>query len=202
MGNTKVQAASKPMLMLMLSTVIILKARGKTGAMIAIPLLFGMIGDIILLKPEGKRFLLGAGSFLVEHLCWIFIYMRAGVFIQLPMLFIIPTIAVYIVFLGILFFLIGKPQGGMGIGILIYGAILCALHFTSLASFFRLPLSHSLLIPPLFFIGSTLFLISDTMLGLSVCREPFPKSDFFIMGTYIAAQVLIAVAALHLGAIF
>ncbi len=199
MQNEKLQSLSKPLLMLLLSTVVILKAGGRAGAYIAIPLTFGMIGDILLLKPEGKRFLLGAGSFLVEHLLWIFIYIKAGAFAAVPMWFIAAGSAVYVAALVILFIAIGKPKGAMGAGILLYGAILCALHFTSIAVFFQRQRPGFHLAFPLFLAGSSLFLLSDCLLGYSLCKSRFPKSDFFVMLTYIAAQLLIAWATLCLG---
>ena len=75
----------------------------------------------------------------------------------------------------------------LGIGMALYFA---ALTSDTLVSVFLLANGHQ----GLFFLalaGALMFLASDTILGFTMFKKDIKRRDFYIMATYLAAQVLI-----------
>ena len=50
----------------------------------------------------------------------------------------------------------------------------------------------------LLLIGNGLFLISDIILSISMFFKDFKRRDFYIMGTYLAAQTLMSLGLLFM----
>lgn len=155
--------------------------------LIVCALMFGWIGDMLLITTENKkRFLLGAASFLVGHFFWMSQYV--SYIRNLPVWIFAFAVPCYIAALALVFVVVGKPKGIMGISLVLYGTVLCLLNLTGIAAFYVNRSVPALL----FFFGSVLFVVSDTILGRSVLKSDFRRSAFFIMLTYIAAQTLLA----------
>jgi uncharacterized membrane protein YhhN len=69
----------------------------------------------------------------------------------------------------------------------LYSAVIAAM---SLASLLRTPgFSGAGFYMP--FIGSLLFMASDSVLAINTFRSKIPRGDVYIMSTYVTAQVLI-----------
>jgi uncharacterized membrane protein YhhN len=151
-------------------------------------LAWGTAGDVFLLFTDEKHFTAGALCFLAGHLFWIAQYSRSYSAFSLPETVIgIVSIAA---FLSAVYFMLGRPKGVMGGGIIVYGAVLCTLVLTGTAAV----CAYSTLSAGLYLAGALFFLVSDSMLGFSVMKKQFPLSHFLIMITYIAAQTLLTAA--------
>ena len=74
-------------------------------------------------------------------------------------------------------------------GVIIYFCVIYALEITTLYN-----LIHGCKILP--FLGSTLFVISDSMIGLSALKNKSKQFLPYIMITYIAAQLLLTAGSL------
>ncbi|MBQ9631258.1 MAG: lysoplasmalogenase [Treponema sp.] len=149
-------------------------------------LFFATLGDIFLLEKTQKRFLLGTASFFVCHIFWITYYIH---FVE-SLNWYFPVIAVFVYGLATIFLyhFVGSPKGIMGIFLIAYALILSFSNFVGLMGIIT---THSL--ASLFcFIGSAIFIISDTALGYSIFKTDFSKSRFIVMLTYILAQIILA----------
>ena len=149
---------------------------------------FGLIGDVLLMSKKDKCFLIGAFSFLLGHVLYI---LYTLIFILnwniKPYQIIIISILFVVEFIVLLFvtnkFKISRFEKVGG-----------ALYLTTLTSLIPLFLFASLERPNYMYlalIGSVLFLISDSILSFSRYIKPFKRHDFYIMLTYLLAQLFI-----------
>ncbi|MCK9169168.1 MAG: lysoplasmalogenase [Treponema sp.] len=152
----------------------------------------GTAGDIFLLSTDEKHFAAGALCFLTGHICWITQYSKVYTVCS-PAKIVIGIICTAVL-LTAAYFILGKPRGIIGIGTIAYGAVLCMLVFTGTAAVY----TFGTIAAELYLAGALLFLVSDSMLGFAVIKKPFPRSQFFIMLTYIAAQILLTAAVIFL----
>jgi len=195
-GNQMITAASKPFLMplLMASAVLILIQQTRNDRLlmicIACALAFGTLGDVFLLSKEKICFVAGLLSFLVGHIFWISI--NASKLRQMPQHIMIICAVLYAAYIIAAFNMAGKPAGILRIGIILYLLALCILNLTGVAAVWTFKNSASVL----FFVGTILFPLSDTLLGYSLFCRKFPLSGFFIMLTYIAAQTLLTAGSI------
>src|SRR5574344_1951427 len=128
MNRQKLCTVTKPLLMplLALAGIALLvpnlpEARITLICLVA-ALAFGTAGDTLLLSTDQKHFMAGAGSFLVGHFFWIAQYASVYRTVKIPLLG--GFIALYVAALIAAWFVVGKPKGAFGIGIMLYGAIL------------------------------------------------------------------------------
>jgi uncharacterized membrane protein YhhN len=193
-GNKKLCTVTKPLLMplLALTAVIILfphlPGARRTLIFTVAALAWGTAGDIFLLYSGEKKFIAGALCFIAGHFFWIAQY--AAVYTSLPLSGVAIEAACAAGLLTAAYFLLGKPQGVMGTGVIIYGAVLCVLVFTGITALY----AYRTLSSALYLTGALLFFTSDSMLGYTMMKKRFPLSDFFIMATYIIAQTLLTAA--------
>src|SRR5574344_60042 len=191
--NRKICAVTKPALMPLLAlTSVFALVPGLPGTRFTLvctvlALAWGTAGDTLLLKTDEKHFIPGALCFLVGHFFWI--AQNASSFASLSPLCIVIGTVCYAAFLAAAYFVIGKPKGVMGIGVMVYGVVLCALNFTAIAALAAGGCSQA---SWFYFAGSVLFLVSDSLLGFTVMKKPFRFSSFIIMLTYILAQAFLA----------
>jgi uncharacterized membrane protein YhhN len=99
--------------------------------------------------------------------------------------------ALSIILAAVSYILLGKPKAPVGGGIVIYAFVLFVLNLFTIAAFIKTPSVAAAAAAA----GSLLFLLSDSILGYSVFRKDFKNSRFFIMLTYIPAQVLLTTGA-------
>jgi uncharacterized membrane protein YhhN len=162
-------------------------ARGSMYLPVILALIFAFIGDFFLLEP-GKpiKFQLGLASFLIGHLCYI------PAFISLTEMFHIPVIIVsYIAAIAIGFFMIKKlsPVKNMMIPVIAYMLVILSMSIFAL----QLMLANSLFWSVIVFIGSLLFICSDTMLAFFTFKKMPKRGNFFVMLFYITAQAFIVI---------
>ncbi|MHA1372022.1 MAG: lysoplasmalogenase [Promethearchaeota archaeon] len=151
-------------------------------------LLFGWFGDILLLDKEKKsRFLLGLLSFLAGHIFYILGFAFTTKFVCYDwwlLLIVIP----YVIFSYFIYQYLKNELAEMKLPTLIYIVVICVM---SVFAFFRMssstPISFGFI-----YIGSVLFIVSDTMIAINYFKKQIRNSEFFIMLTYILAQLMIA----------
>ena len=155
-------------------------------------LLFGCLGDLFLLRPLQKHFFaLGTASFFLGHVCYL-VHIYTTYAVHVRWFWIVLVCAAYAA--GIVVVYKGSrrsiPRALRPLA-LAYMVMLCTL---SISVF--LPLVTAFTWGKLAsFLGATSFLTSDGVLCdmLFVKKAEPTKQNFAVMGTYILAQVLLAV---------
>ena len=146
-------------------------------------LAFSLVGDIFLMLSD-KRFVWGLASFLVAHVCYIFAFTsRAGLrespWISLPFLAVGLIVVVQI----------GSRARRLRWPVTLYTFVLLAMAWRACAAW-AAPDS-----PPAAlwaWVGAFLFVISDAALAINHFVRRFRYAQVVILGTYYAAQALIA----------
>jgi len=151
---------------------------------IVLALVFAWLGDVLLIKINNPIFFrFGLASFLIGHIFYIITMFTHAQPLHIPVL-IISVIAA--VCYGIVTFKTVKPSPEMKIPVIAYEAIILIMVISALQLF----LAHVSWFGALIFAGSICFIASDTMLALVTFRKK--PLYVYVMITYIAAQLLIA----------
>lgn len=157
---------------------------------VSLALIFCWIGDILLMFSDRNElfFFGGVGSFLLGQVFYIFTFLqdtrhRVGYLKKRPFWYL--PFAGYLILLIIL--LLPGLEGIMLPVVIFYGITLVGM---SAAAFNRYQ-TTSLLSFRLVYIGSLLFVASDSLLAWSKFLDPIPRGGFLVMLTYIGAQYLI-----------
>jgi uncharacterized membrane protein YhhN len=156
-------------------------------------LVFGLLGDIGLMVSRDKNsgpdapFMLGLGSFLVGHVCYIAAFVRLhidGLHVAAGALMVLGVAVLTLpdVLSG------AKRLGGQEL------AAVVALYATALSAMTVLSIGTGLLMAAL---GGMLFLASDTLIAHERFATPVPQSKLLIIVSYHAAQVLIVLGLIH-----
>ncbi len=188
--------SSKPLLMplLALTAILALIPAGAPKALLVVlvvALAFHTLGDIFLISEKEKHFLIGAGCFLIGHIFYLTIFGKA--FASMQPWFFAVMVAV-LVAVAVLLFLGMKKQGlALAIGVPVYAAVLLTLTFAGLAGVLGSYSSGSIFV----LIGGILFVASDGMIALSGYVKKFPGYKFWIMFTYVIAEVLLVLGMAH-----
>ena len=150
----------------------------------------GMLGDFFLLwkKKQGIFFLVGVAFFFACHLFALAEY----VFLTYPMQmgFYIAYwvyVGVFVLGMGYFCFRIVKKKSLIG-PLTFYFAVLTGNLLMSI--FAATQFSSSMLWIAV--VGEALFLLSDAILGMTMFGKDVKRRDFYIMVTYLLAQLLIA----------
>ena len=147
-------------------------------------LVFSLLGDVALIVPE-KWFTAGLVAFLTAHVFYILAFKpgpghRASTAIFLP----------FILYGLLMFFLLAPRLGKMKMPVLVYIGVITAMAGFAAGRFVDLGGTPRLLA----FAGAILFLISDSVLAYDRFARKIPRAQFFILGTYFPAQLLIALS--------
>jgi len=151
---------------------------------VVLALVFAWIGDVLLIKISNILcFRLGLSGFLIGHICYITAMFK---FAQpFNILFLVICIVIGIG-LGLLIFKIIQPTPEMKIAVIAYEAIILVMAVFAVQLF----AAQGGVFGALVLAGSVCFVVSDTSLALVTFRKkPY---YVFVMVTYIAAQLLIA----------
>lgn len=169
------------------------------GLPIYIGLIFGWLGDIFLLSEKG--FVKGLLCFLLGHIAYIIHFARNNGIAENP-LCLIALIPYAVYFFIILKKLMPLVEDGMKIPVLCYmaviitmGALSSCLKLRTLGLSFQ-GISISLPLNIFAVLGSTLFIISDTILAFSTFMKKDNKlMSALVMITYMPAQLFITLTA-------
>lgn len=155
--------------------------------LIATGLLFSLAGDVLLMLP-GDLFEWGLASFLIAHLFYIGAYLSRGN-AHFHWLAVLPFV------LGgtALLYQLWPHTGALRIPVVVYAAVLMAMGWQATELWRAMRDTAALLA----MIGAILFLASDAILALDRFRSAIPQRNLAIMGTYYAAQLLIAWSVYH-----
>jgi len=154
--------------------------------------IFSWFGDMLLMFGEIDfiYFMIGLVSFLIAQIFYIFLFLRTiNISGKMPFLkkkpyFLIAYIAFGLIVYTILY---SHLDAVLRIAVFIYMVALLSMSVMALNRFGNgHPISFSLV-----FIGSLLFVLSDTMIALNKFLAPIPYEGILIMTTYISAQYLI-----------
>jgi uncharacterized membrane protein YhhN len=177
----------KPLTTVLILALAILTPRTDSRYQLAVcvGLALSIAGDVFLMLP-GDRFLPGLVSFLLAHLAYLGAFTRS---LQ-PGAAVAPVAAYGVVGAAVLALLwpgLGRP---LRAPVAVYVATIALMAGTALARWLELggdpPLAAA--------VGAGLFLLSDALLALDRFRWRFRWARVAVLGTYWAAQFLIAVS--------
>ena len=170
---------TKPLLMPLLALAIL--ARGRvTSRLLLAALLGSTLGDTMLLF-SGTWFLVGMAGFAATHVCYVSLFVRAGVLRRNRGRFALATIGYGVVWAVLISRLWSGLDTDLRIPVACYSLLLASMATCSFAAGRRTAL------------GSALFLLSDTMIAGGLAHWHTPRgTGFSIMVTYILAQYLLA----------
>lgn len=147
---------------------------------ILIGLIFSTIGDIFLIKQD-RFFVQGLVSFLLGHICYIIAFWTS------PNLISGLFYAVYVVFfLSILWKHLGKLQ----FPVVFYSLVLAVMSWMAVSLYLESQNNKTLFA----FLGSIVFIVSDSLLAFNKFKTPFGLAHLWILATYFLAQWLIALS--------
>mgnify|MGYP001076777938 CR=1 FL=1 len=153
--------------------------------MILIGLLFSLAGDIFLMLPD-DRFIAGLASFLVAHICYLVAFSRGTALISSPWALIL------LLLYGAVMFRVLLPHlDKMKSPVLMYNLVIVMMVWRAWERSSQVPGMGTRLAC----VGAILFLISDSALALNRFVAKYKGAQALILGTYFAAQWLIAMSA-------
>ncbi len=192
MDRIQLEYVVKPLIMIWIATYFLLYKQKKQFTIpVLIAFFFSWVGDNFLMFSGNNElyFFAGVGGFFVAQLTYIYTFATFSEVnvrgpIQKNRLLIIPFL-VYVA--GIYLLLFPGLEGLMKPIILVYALSLMGMSMMALNRKGRVGQASFRLV----FVGSLLFLISDSMIALNKFYHEFTLAGFWIMITYIAAQYLI-----------
>ncbi len=164
--------------------------------LLSLAIIFGGMGDVYLLNQHKvQSFIRGLVSFFLGHVFYLIIVFSTVTLPPLPIPFLIIAVVFYLLVIFFSWFCNKRQKGGMGIAVIAYASVLATIHAVTLFLFAGYLFQGSFSsVPPnilMLFIGSTFFLISDSLLAHTIFVKPFPMHRFIVMLTYLAAQFFI-----------
>ncbi|MBU3916954.1 lysoplasmalogenase [bacterium] len=177
----------KPLTMCLIITIALLtetQAGSNYKNFVLAGLVFSLVGDILLL-PSIKQFTPGLLAFLVAHLFYIAAYKT-----DLKTRFSIWILTPLILHGGVLVYLLLPSLRSMKWLVLIYMGIVLVMSWQIGVKWLQTKNNWLLLA----FVGSLLFIISDTLLAISRFIVKFELASLFIIMTYFCAQLFIALS--------
>jgi uncharacterized membrane protein YhhN len=191
-GNINLEYPVKPLIMIWMA-IYFLRYRRKRD--FTIPVLsaffFSWLGDIFLMfSHRGDHFFYaGVGGFFLAQISYIYTFSKFSEYSRKG--YLQENLIIAFLFLGyaagILYLLYPMLEGLMKPIIIVYALSLIGMSMTALNRNGRVNRMSYLLV----FIGSVLFVLSDSMLALDRFYTEIPMAGFWIMLTYISAQYLI-----------
>ncbi len=190
----------KPLLMLILSSWFFFNSRrvgDRFTLLVQAGLFFSLLGDVALMFTylDDFNFLIGLGCFFLAQLCYAFAFAQniadiggaGGALISVLIAFCIGTYAFFFAW-----DLMPHLEEGLGVPVTAY---VVAIALMAILAGFRFKRTY----PRSFwlvFIGSLLFVASDSMLAWDRFRFPMHQAAVWITITYALAQFMIAAGAL------
>ncbi|MGW1128289.1 lysoplasmalogenase [Streptomyces sp. NPDC002526] len=174
-GPDWLHLGAKPLLMPLLAGYAL--ARRGPRLLIA-ALLCGWAGDVFLLIDSDPAFLVGMAGFAAGHVCYLVLFGRArGALIPALVYAVVLTVFLVLIWDGL--------PGGLRIPMAGYSLLLTAMAYRS-GVLGRYAAT-----------GGALFLLSDALIATGIADWPqLPAPGFWVMLTYVAAQLLLTLGAL------
>lgn len=188
-----IEAVAKPLTMVGLLAVAEAAGAGghAAGIWLLVALFFGMLGDVALLGNTRERFLGGVGMFLIGHLAYVVCFVTLGlehpgwswacVVVLLGMLVVTRDVVPSALRLG---------GAAVAVPVALYSLVIGAMLVTGWLTG-----------EPLIAAGALIFVVSDSIIGLSLAKKgfggPSGSAHVVVMVTYHLGQALIAAGVLH-----
>ncbi|MDH6133592.1 putative membrane protein YhhN [Kitasatospora sp. MAA4] len=156
----------------------------RPAQLLAPALLASAVGDTLLQFDSEGAFLAGMGSFAAAHVCYVAMFAKQGALTDRRRTALVS--AAYAAAWAVMISQLWPGLGDLKIPVAGYSLLLASTAVTSAGLGLRAGL------------GGGLFLLSDTLIATRIAgwRE-LPGHEFWIMSTYVAAQYLLATAALR-----
>lgn len=184
---------TKPLLLIWLTAYyVVAVGRESLSNMVLLALVFSWLGDVLLMLESRHEifFIAGLLAFLVAHLYYIFSYRQFRIADTSKALlgvqrfrFSFPIILAGTGLITVLY----THLGALKVPVIVYALVLVLMVVNALFRFGRTSISSFAMV----FFGATLFMISDSMIAINKFLLPVAYSGFWIMITYLAAQILI-----------
>lgn len=186
-----IELIAKPVLMLILAFYFYLAVKKpllKISKILLASLFFSWLGDIFLMWAADLNFMLGLGSFLLAHLCYIFCFKPANLVNKLSLINKKPFLLfIFIAFEGFMLYNLYPNVGTIFLPIALYTTIINVMAVTALNRYgFVNNLSFKLV-----FIGAVMFVFSDTLIAINRFLSPVPLANIWIMLLYAVGQLFI-----------
>ncbi len=190
--NIRLEYPVKPLIMIWMAVYFLIYSKKQSFTIpVLLAFFFSWVGDNFLMFSEKNElfFFAGVGGFFLAQLTYIFIYSRyseekrKGYLQRNPMIIILFLLYVG----GIYYILLPGLEGIMKPVILVYALSLIGMSMMALNRRGRVNPSSFRFV----FMGSILFLLSDSMIAINKFAMEIPLAGFWIMITYILAQYLI-----------
>ena len=190
-SSARMAHITKPLLMPSLIVAYLVALGPVSSPLIVLGLSFGTIGDILLMIKAKKRipfFLIGMGSFMVGHGCYIawFVSHSLPIGLELPWLF---GLVLATVFTSWFWQTMARSSHPYARGLSAYCMLLDLLLLGSLLTWGRGPLLGTLLA----LCGALLFCFSDFLIAMDMIDRKIGDGGL-VMTTYILAQFLLVSA--------
>ena len=152
---------------------------------IMIGLLFSLVGDVLLMLPS-DRFVAGVAAFLAAHLAYLAAFSSRVPFGASPAAFGVVGLIVAAILAGLWRSLPARMRPPL----VVYGAALGAMTAQAASQAILIPTAATAAAA----VGAVLFLFSDAALVTNRFARPFRLAPLAVLGTYYAAQTLIALS--------
>ena len=171
-------------------------ATGGGNVLIILGLAFGFLGDVALMLPSNSPkqlpLLCGIAAFLLGHIMYAIWCVRAVHTLNGRAFAFLPIA----VFAGYFLFKYLKPGiGNMLLPVLAYEVVILGMSACALILLMSRPCPGSALV----WLGSLIFIVSDSFLAERMFLRARPHSGFIVSITYTVAQLLIALGAALVG---
>jgi uncharacterized membrane protein YhhN len=183
---------TKPLILIFLIQYYAARA-GRPQTIFVFALIACLTGDTLLLMEKWNElyFLTGLGSFFIAHILFSVAYRENRqkavpdklVDVQKARL----SFPILLAGTGLVIFMV-PFLGPLNIPVVLYSLILIFMVLSAVSRLGRASPKSFWLV----FSGATLFMISDSILAINKFSNPVPSDHLLIMGTYVAAQFLIA----------
>ncbi|WP_234539595.1 lysoplasmalogenase [Streptomyces shenzhenensis] len=171
-------AAAKVLLMPLLAAS---AARAGAPRLLVAALLCGWAGDVLLLSGADPAFMAGMASFAAGHVCYLVLFRRQGPPHARARHLALVALGYAAALVTLVVLLWPDLPAGLRVPVAGYSTLLTAMAYTA-----------GTRLGPAAGLGGALFMLSDTLIATGVADWPqLPRSGFWIMLTYAAAQFLL-----------
>jgi uncharacterized membrane protein YhhN len=181
-GLVELHRAFKPIALLLAMALAAHRARGPFGVLLAAGLAFSLAGDCFLMFPG--MFIPGLVSFLIAHLFYIALFRQGvGWFPSGRALFVTLGLgaAMYA-------FLFGRLDPALKVAVAAYVVVIALMTAQAIGRAAELRDKQAVAVA----VGAGFFMLSDALFATNKFAFELPMAQFWVLGMYYVAQILIA----------
>jgi len=190
----EIRWVTKPLLMILLMLFVHNNIQTKEKYALHLIFLFAWLGDVFLMFSNPIGFPLGLGSFLVMQVLYIRYFLKSIDFKRVNWkvggLVLCLFIGYIVAFLSVLWQGVGRD---LLIPVVLYAIALGSMAFFAILRNKEVSRINFLTV----FSGAILFVISDSLLAYNKFVQSIPQNSFWVMGTYILAQLLLSIGLVN-----